>query len=149
MFDKKNNKYIYKFKTKYLSIVLLSGWIEYKFEDKDEKYTPLTFIKENNGVGALQISIATTKEDKLFDINKYLRMNNEIPTSNIKEYKLNDWTIYEYKIIQNDRYVEYFQLSKLNIIVTATYNCELKYFNKSELNEAKIIINTIEIINKD
>jgi hypothetical protein len=149
MFNFKKYLKSYQFQSRNLTLTLEQGWIEYKIKNDEPSVLPLTFVKEKDGVGALQVSLATAQHGEKFDINEILKNNHIEPSSEIKEYKLYDLTVYEYEVDDGQRYVKYFNLIKLNVIVLATYNCELNNLNKKELSEAIKIIKTIRVISNN
>jgi hypothetical protein len=141
------NKISFEFQTQILTVVLEAGWKEY--EDKDtEQNSLLTFIKENTGVGALQISLATSKTDQAFNITKTLEQNGQQHITKIDKYNINDFTVYEYEDYRDERYIKYFNLVKPYIMILATYNCESRLKNEMEINETRKIVRSIVVINK-
>ena len=149
MFNLRGKKIAFEFQSRNLSLNLEPGWIEYVDEDKGKYGQPLSFFKEKDGVGVLQISIATSTNNKNFNIDDALKNNNHEHITEVRKYKLRDWTVYEYEETKDARYVKYFQLTKLNVIVYTTYNCESDILNKKELNEAIKIVKTINVVSKN
>lgn len=87
---KKKTKYIQEFTTRILELDLEPGWIE-----DTETTEPLTFIKEKDGKGALQISFVTIQDQKIPTAEELLK-DKEKP-NDIKEYKIREWTVYEFE----------------------------------------------------
>jgi len=144
----KHEKKKYEFQYCYISIVLEDGWVEYVDKDKEKYGLPLSFFKEENGVGALQVSVTTSKDEKELDINKVFKKD-EQSSFDVKKYKLKEWIIYEYEKNENERFLKSFYLVNPHVIVYATYNCGLENRNEKELNEAIKIVKTIDVISKN
>src|SRR5688500_4354819 len=119
MFHFRAKKSLYQYQSRNLKLNLEPGWVEYKFENQSID-DPLTFIKEKKGVGALQISLATAKHGESFNINEWLKRNDQEYISDIRTYKLGEWQTYEYEDAKDGKYIKYIQLIKLNVIVFIT-----------------------------
>ena len=145
MFHFRAKKSLYQYQSRNLQLNLEPGWVEYKFENQSID-DPITFIKEKKGVGALQISLATAKHGERFNINEWLKRNKQEYITAIKTYKLGEWMVYEYEDAKDGKYIKYIQLTKLNVIVYITYNCEASDLDEKELNEAIIIAKSVHVI---
>ena len=143
-----NRKKIYNFQNFNLQLFLENGWIEYIDDDKKKYSLPLAFFKETNGVGALQISVLTLENGKIFDIDQILKKNGQ---SNLKinKYKFKEWIVYECEKSDHNRVFKYSYLVNSNFLVYATYNYNIENFSEKELQEAIKIIKTIEVFLKD
>lgn len=148
MFNFRKQKRAYEYQTRNLILELESGWIEYKTE-KNYIDSPLTFIKDKTGVGALQISLASATNGNSFDISETLKRRKKGYIKDFNQYKLRDWTVYEYEEANNKMHISHFNFTKLNVIVYATYTCNLEYLDKKELKEAIKIIKSIEVTSKN
>jgi hypothetical protein len=144
-----NKKYRFHqvFTTRDLSLDLLPDWKEYVEENEENRGYPLTFIKETDGVGALQISFVTSEKDREFDIHDHLKGNKQ-HVKGLKDYKLRDWTVYEYEESKDGRYFKSFNFVNPNVVAYVTYNVGLEHLNDKELNEAIKIVHSLEITNK-
>ncbi len=144
LFSNRNKKY--EFQKCILKLTLNQGWVEFTDPEMNIYGMPLNFVKEiEDAVGALQISIVTSEQSRDFSITQILKNNNQEYINNVKEYKLRDWTIYEYQEEKNDQFFQYLLLVKPHLIVYATYNCPSNNINKKELLEAIAIAKTINI----
>lgn len=145
MFSKlfnKTKRFNWQFTTRDLTLDLMPGWIhELQIND------PLTFVKEYNGVGALQISLATSTIGELPDMDAQFKQNKVNPDT-VKKYKVKDWNFYEYDQTKEDNYIKNFNLVIVNIIVYVTYICGENNINKRELDEAVKMIRSIQITEK-
>src|SRR6266849_3791318 len=120
MNNKETQRMLYVFKTRNLIISLEPGWVEYKFENPQIS-DPLTFIKNEDGFGALQITLSTAENSQEFNIDETLKRNRQEYIKNIKEQKISDWKVYEYEDQKDNKYIKFFYLTKQNIIIFATY----------------------------
>ncbi len=148
LFNKKNIEKRYKFQTRDFIITLEPGWVEYNLE-QPQLDDPLSFVKEENGTGALQISLATAKHGEKFDIHKFLERGTQSHIDRIKQYKLREWIVYEYEDQKDEMFIKFINLIKFNVHVFATYTCVFSYQNKNELNEAIKIIKTIKVVSNN
>lgn len=145
MFSKlfnKTKKFNWQTKTRDISMDLISGWM-HEVEIND----PQTFVKEYNGVGALQFSLATSK-DEVPDMDAHFKLNKVDPDS-VKKYKVKDWDFYEYDQIKDGNYIKNLNLVKENVMVYATYICGENNINKNEFNEAVKMIRSIQVAEKN
>jgi hypothetical protein len=142
-----SKKKAYEFNTKIIILELEEGWIEYLSEEKQGDDL-LTFIKKENGIGSLQISLATEENNSEFDIFEALKRNNQEHIIEIKKYESNGLTVYEYEDINGEFYTRFFNLVKTNTIVLVTYNYTLKTNNKKELSEVIKIVKSIYLSDK-
>src|SRR5688572_11836094 len=117
----KKTKIMQEFTTRNLSLELEPGWIAYRELNEVDKGYPLSFIKEKDGVGALQISFVTSEKVLDFDIKKHLRRSNINHAIGLKETKLRQWTVYEYEENKDGYYIKAFNLVKPKVIVYVTY----------------------------
>lgn len=145
---RKQRSFKYEFQSCYLFINLKNGWTEYTEEDKEKHGLPIAFIKEVNGVGALQISVFTSKTNDRIDLEKQLK---EDAQANLlsKRYKLREWNVYEYEKRKNGFFTKSFEFIKSSIVVYITYNCGLKSPNEKELSEAIEIAKSIHVEKSD
>lgn len=141
LFNKKT-KFEWSFSTRDLSLELLSGWVH-----DGEMTDPLTFFKETDGVGAIQISIATSKSGELPDMQEHFKMNN-IDQQKVKKYDIGDWIVYEYDETKDGNSIKNFNLVMINVHVYATYISRIEHTSKKEINEATNIIHSIRVFER-
>lgn len=139
-----DRRMLYPYKTCNLIISLQSGWIEYKLEDPQIS-DPLTFVKDKNGVGALQISLSTAENGEKFSIKEALKRNKQEIIAHIKQYKVADLDVYEYQEEKDNRYTRFFYLTRENVIVFVTYNCDKEKKDAAELKDAEEMIRSIRV----
>ena len=123
MFNFRTKKSLYQYQSRNIKLDLEPGWREYKIENQSND-DPITFIKEKNGVGALQISLATARHGEGFEIKDWLKRNNQEYITEIHRYNLREWVVYEYVDAKDGKYITSILLTKLNVIVFITYNCD-------------------------
>jgi len=138
----------YEFRTRDLTITLEPGWVESQFEETQFD-NPLTFVKDQSGSGALQISLATAKKGEKFDIHKSLEKNNRSHIDKINKYNLREWTVFEYEDNRDGMFIKFFDFIKLNVHMFVTYTTTLGHLNKKELEEAIKIIKSIKVISRN
>lgn len=138
----KTKKFNWQFTTRDLSLELISGWMH-----EPEINDPLTFVKEYNGVGALQITLATSKSGELPDMDAQFKLN-RIDPKTVKKDKVEEWDFYEYDQTKDGYYIKNFKIVKVNVIVYVTYICGVTNINKKELEEAIKMIRSIQITEK-
>ena len=148
MFHFRAKKNLYQYQSRSLQLDLEPGWVEYKYKNQSID-DPLTFIKGKKGVGALQISLATAKHGESFNINEWLKRNNQEYITDVRTYKSGAWQVYEYEDAKDGKYIKHIQLTKLNVIVFITYNCEQSDLDKKELNEAITIAKSVQVISNN
>lgn len=117
------------------------GWIE-----DPSTQDPLTFIKDTKGKGALQVSLVTFDMQKRPTLDELLESN--VP-SNLKEYNLREWNVYEFDETAKEFYRKNFYFIKTHVFVYISYYGGLESKESNELKEAIHIAQSISVINKN
>jgi hypothetical protein len=139
----KNKKtYTQESTTRILSLDLESHWIE----DTDTP-TPLTFIKDKDGKGALQVSLVTFDDLRKPTIDELLG-SREKP-KDLKEYQVREWTVYEYDKMVEELYCKTFYFVKTDVFAFFTYTGSLESKGSKELQEAVNIAKSIKVMSKN
>lgn len=148
MFSKLLNKkiaFIQEFTTHNLSLELEPGWCEYLEMNNATKGFPLSFMRRKGGVGVLQVSFVTSQKEQQFEIIKHLKRNNKSNVLGLKEYRIRDWTVYEYDEKSDGKYCKAFNFVKPHIVAYLTYMVSTKHLKEKELHEAITIAHSLEI----
>ncbi len=145
MFNIGKQKMKYEFETLYLAIVLEKGWIT----DSNEKGNDLlSFYKEYNGNGTLQISLATSVGEEEFNIKDALKKF-QIKESDVKKYKKHGSMVYEFHREDDKMDYTYFNLVRDRIVILTTYTCLKDSIDLNEIYEATKIAQSISINTKN
>jgi hypothetical protein len=139
---KKNRKYMHELTTRILCLDLETGWIE-----DATILEPLTFIKEKNGKGALQLSIITFDDQRRPTIEELLE--SEKKDYEIKEYKVREWSVYGFDEETSEFYRKNFYFVKTHVVVYISYYGSPTSKGSNELKEAVKISHSVSVINKN
>ena len=138
----KKQKFVREFTTRLLSLELEPGWVEdITIQD------PLTFFKEKEGTGALQISFVTHKDSRIPSVGDLL--NNHKNAKNIKEYSLREWQVYEFENSTEEHYNKTYYFVKTGVLVFITWYGDFENNGSKELDDLTKIISSISVIHKN